>query len=97
MRAEALRTTPVVVSGLTKVFYDESRGEIRAVDNVSFQCREGEVFGLLGANGAGKTTTLRMLSTIIAPTRGTATILNHDVVLDPASVRRSNSMLPSGR
>lgn len=80
---------PVVVSGLTKTFYDESRGEIHAVDRVDFECNEGEVFGLLGANGAGKTTTLRMLSTILTPTSGTASILNHDVVKDPQGVRKN--------
>jgi len=89
LRADPHPTTPVVVSGLTKTFLDESRGTIRAVDGISFECREGEVFGLLGANGAGKTTTLRMLSTIIAPTAGTAEILGHDIVEDPAGVRRS--------
>jgi sodium transport system ATP-binding protein len=77
------------VAGLTKTFYDESRGEVRAVDNISFDCRQGEVFGLLGVNGAGKTTTLRMLSTIMAPTSGTASILNFDLVRQPAEVRRS--------
>jgi sodium transport system ATP-binding protein len=79
----------VVVRDLTKTFLDESRGTIVAVDHVSFDCREGEVFGLLGANGAGKTTTLRMLSTIITPTTGTAQMLGHDIVDDPAGVRRS--------
>jgi sodium transport system ATP-binding protein len=81
--------TPVVVRELTKTFLDESRGTILAVDRVSFECREGEVFGLLGANGAGKTTTLRMLSTIISPTSGSAQLLGHDIVKDPAGVRRS--------
>jgi sodium transport system ATP-binding protein len=81
--------SPVVVRDLTKTFLDESRGTILAVDHVSFECREGEVFGLLGANGAGKTTTLRMLSTIITPTAGTAQMLGHDIVGDPAGVRRS--------
>jgi sodium transport system ATP-binding protein len=82
-------TAPVIVQELTKTFYDESRGEITAVASISFECREREVFGLLGANGAGKTTTLRMLSTILIPTSGTATILNHNVVTDPQSVRKS--------
>ena len=80
---------PVIVRGLTKTFYDESRGEIRAVDGVDFICNEGEVFGLLGANGAGKTTTLRMLSTILAPTAGTASVLGHDVLKDPEGVRKN--------
>ena len=80
---------PVVVQNLSKLFYDEGRGEIRAVDSISFDCREGEVFGLLGANGAGKTTTLRMLSTILAPTSGTASLMGHDVVRDPEGVRKN--------
>src|SRR5208282_5265541 len=48
--------------GLTKLFQDKKRGQIRAVDHVSFTCRPGQIYGLLGANGAGKTTTLRMLA-----------------------------------
>lgn len=90
MRAEqSPAQLPVVVNELTKTFLDESRGTIHAVNGVSFECREGEVFGLLGANGAGKTTTLRMLSTIISPTSGTAQIRGHDIVADPAGVRKS--------
>src|SRR5499426_334487 len=80
---------PVVVRNLRKTFYDEGRGEIKAVDLVNFECREGEVFGLLGANGAGKTTTLRMLSTILAPTSGSAAIMGCDVVADPQGVRKN--------
>ncbi len=80
---------PVLVRNLSKTFYDEGRGEVRAVDSISFECREGEVFGLLGANGAGKTTTLRMLSTILAPSSGTANILGHDVVTDSQGVRKN--------
>jgi sodium transport system ATP-binding protein len=79
---------PVVVKGLTKTFFDEARGEVHAVRGISFDCRAGEIFGLLGANGAGKTTTLRMLSTILAPTAGSATILGHDAITDPPAVRR---------
>jgi sodium transport system ATP-binding protein len=84
-----MTNAPVVVQGLTKTFYDESRGAIRAVDGIDFTCNEGEVFGLLGANGAGKTTTLRMLSTILTPTSGSASILGHDVVKDPQGVRKN--------
>src|SRR5262244_609985 len=80
---------PVVVRNLQKTFYDEGRGEIKAVDSVSFECHEGEIFGLLGANGAGKTTTLRMLSTILVPTSGTATLMGHDVVKNPEGVRKN--------
>ncbi len=62
---------------------------MHAVNAVSFDCREGEIFGLLGANGAGKTTTLRMLSTIIAPSSGTASILGHDVRHAAEKVRQN--------
>lgn len=79
----------VEVQGLTKLFYDESRGEIRAVDGIDFSCAAGEIFGLLGANGAGKTTTLRMLATILTPTTGTAKVMGHEVTGEPEAVRRS--------
>ena len=79
---------PVVVQGLSKTFFDEARGEVQAVRGIDFDCRAGEIFGLLGANGAGKTTTLRMLSTILTPTSGNAFILGSDVVSNPQGVRR---------
>jgi sodium transport system ATP-binding protein len=79
--------------GLSKRFHDKKRGEIRAVDNVSFQCSPGKIYGLLGANGAGKTTTLRMLATILEPTDGTATICGHDIVEQPEKVRASVGFL----
>ena len=79
----------VEVLDLAKTFYDESRGEVKAVEDVTFACRAGEIFGLLGANGAGKTTTLRMLSTILKPTAGAARIMGHDVLGAPEDVRRS--------
>jgi sodium transport system ATP-binding protein len=82
-------TGTVVVRGLTKTFYDESRGEVLAVAGIDFECGAGEIFGLLGANGAGKTTTLRMLATILAPSGGSATVLGHDVAVAPEDVRRS--------
>jgi sodium transport system ATP-binding protein len=80
---------PVSVNRLSKVFYDESRGEVRAVNGINFECQPGEIFGLLGANGAGKTTTLRMLSTVLKPSSGTASVMGHDVLSDPEGVRRN--------
>lgn len=82
-------SAPVEVRGLTKVYIDEGRGEVEAVKGIDFECRQGEIFGLLGTNGAGKTTTLRMLSTLLKPTSGTATVFGHDVLRDPLAVRRS--------
>src|SRR5882724_6363843 len=77
----------IEVRGLSKRFRDRKRGEIRAVDNVSFRCEPGRIYGLLGANGAGKTTTLRVLATILEPSDGTAVICGHDVVEEPEKVR----------
>jgi len=82
-------STPVQVVDLRKTFHDEARGEVHAVDGIGFEAKEGEVFGLLGANGAGKTTTLRMLSTIVLPTSGTASIMGNDVVTEASEVRRN--------
>jgi sodium transport system ATP-binding protein len=79
----------VEVQGLTKLFWDEGRGVVRAVDGIDFVCRPGEILGLLGANGAGKTTTLRMLATILKPSGGSARVMGHDVVEEPEAVRQS--------
>ncbi len=74
--------------GLTKRFFDAKRGEFNAVQSVSFECSKGEIFGLLGPNGAGKTTTLRMITTILKPTAGTAVVNGFDVIKDPRQVRK---------
>jgi ABC-2 type transport system ATP-binding protein len=64
-------------------------GETLAVDGVSFAVPRGSVLGLLGPNGAGKTTTVRMMTTLTMPTSGTARVAGHDVLREPAAVRRS--------
>lgn len=76
------------VQGLTKEFNDPN-GVFRALDNVSFEVRPGEIFGLLGPNGAGKTTCLRILSTVLKPTRGLAEVAGINVMHDAEAVRRS--------
>src|ERR1700731_5483698 len=78
---------------LVKRFRDKNRGEVRAVDGVSFQCRPGEIFGLLGANGARKTTTLRILATILTPSAGTAIGAGYDVTRQSQKVRSSVGFL----
>ncbi|WP_415908890.1 ATP-binding cassette domain-containing protein [Oleiharenicola sp. Vm1] len=78
---------------LTKTFQDKKRGTITAVDDVSFTCRPGQIYGLLGANGAGKTTTLRILATLLQPTRGTASVAGHDVATAPEQVRANVGFL----
>jgi sodium transport system ATP-binding protein len=79
---------PVRTAGLSKSFWEASRGRIDAVSDVTFSCHPGEIFGLLGANGAGKTTTLRMLATILSPTAGDGWIHGHSVLREPQEVRR---------
>jgi len=77
----------IETKGLKKTF--KSRGKtVEAVRGVDLAVKEGEIFGLLGPNGAGKTTTMRMLSTLIEPTEGQATVCGHDLAKDPAGVRR---------
>jgi sodium transport system ATP-binding protein len=78
---------------LVKVFRDKKRGEIKAVNGISFVCKPGSIFGLLGANGAGKTTTLRMLATSLTPTTGEAFIAGFDVISEPAKVREKIGFL----
>src|SRR5687768_8005096 len=74
---------------LTKVYADLHRGPFVALDNLSFTAKSGEVYGLLGPNGAGKTTALRILSTVLQPTSGTALINGYDVVTQPTHVRQT--------
>jgi sodium transport system ATP-binding protein len=78
---------------LTKIFHDKKRGEVRAVDGVSFTCRPGQIYGLLGANGAGKTTTLRLLATLLQPTSGEAAVAGFDVRTQPEKVRANIGFL----
>ena len=75
----------IEVSALERQF----EGEIKAVDGVDLEVAEGEIYGFLGPNGAGKTTTVRMLTTLLRPTGGSATVAGHDVVREAAEVRRS--------
>jgi len=79
----------IEIENLVKVYHDKARGEVRAVDGISFSCRPGEIFGLLGPNGAGKTTTLRTVSTVLAPTGGVVRVMGTDTSTDPVAVRRS--------
>ena len=73
--------------GLTKIFRDRKRGEIRAVDGLTLRVDPGRIYGLLGANGAGKTTALRLLATLLRPTSGSATVGGCDVATEPERVR----------
>ncbi len=85
----------IITSDLTKIFQDKKRGEIRAVDSVSLECKPGRVFGLLGLNGAGKTTLMRLLSTILKPTSGTAQVAGYDILKEPEKVKEKIGFLSS--
>jgi ABC-2 type transport system ATP-binding protein len=77
------------VRQLTKRF-----GEFTAVDQVSFTVQPGEIFGLLGPNGAGKSTLIRMLTTLLPPTSGTASVGGFDIEENPDGVRRAIGVIP---
>lgn len=79
----------ISVEGVTRWY-----GSTRAVDNVSFQVRPGEVVGFLGPNGAGKSTLLKMISTWLPPSAGRIVVGGHDVALEPLAVRRVLGYLP---
>ncbi|AWL40612.1 MULTISPECIES: ABC transporter ATP-binding protein [unclassified Streptomyces] len=78
---------PIIsTSGLSRTFMTKA-GPVEAVRSIDLTVRAGEIIGLLGPNGAGKTTTLRMLTTLLAPTGGAATVAGRDPARDPAGVR----------
>ena len=80
----------MLVEDLVKIY----PGNIVAVDHLSFKVYEGEIYGLIGPNGAGKTTTLRIIATLLKPTRGKVVVCGYDVVRDADKVRELISYLP---
>jgi ABC-2 type transport system ATP-binding protein len=79
----------VKVEGISKSF-----GQLKAVDDVSFEIKQGEVFGFLGPNGAGKSTTINILTTMMRPTSGRATVCGFDVLSQATDVRRNVGVVP---
>ena len=94
LRAEGLRKTFQLSAKQQKLEKTKQKTKV-AVDNLSFSVNRGEIFGILGPNGAGKTTTLRMLSTLIKPDSGDATVCGHSIVREPETVRGSIGFLTS--
>lgn len=76
------------VEGLTKYYADLRRGKLVALDGIGFEAFPGQIYGLLGPNGAGKTTALRIISTVLRPSAGTATVNGFNVLTQPSQVRR---------
>ncbi len=77
------------VQNITKQF-----GDFTAVDGISFSVERGETLGLLGPNGAGKSTLIRMMTTLMLPTSGTAVVNGSDIVKDPDAVRHGIGVIP---
>jgi daunorubicin resistance ABC transporter ATP-binding subunit len=84
-----VRNLAIKAINLTKRF-----GKSVAVDHINFEVYEGEIFGFLGPNGAGKSTTIKMLTTVLTPSEGTATVNGYDVIKQPAHVRQSIGVVP---
>lgn len=80
----------IETKNLTKIY----KGGIKAVDNLNLEIEEGSIYGLLGPNGAGKTTTIKMLTTVIKPTSGTATVAGLDIIKQSMQVRRIIGLVP---
>lgn len=93
-----IKSSRLIISDMPKAIFVKDLvkefSKRRAVDGLSLEVDEGEVFGLIGPNGAGKTTTLRVIATIIKPTSGQVTVCGKDVVRESAEVRRLISYLP---
>lgn len=85
----------IQINSLSKIFEAKKSGEVRAVDGISLEARQGEVLGILGVNGAGKTTLLRMLATLLVPTSGTAAIAGYDLQKQARDVRQNVGFLSS--
>lgn len=88
----------IIIKNLTKTFIKKAqkgrkKEKITAVDHINLEIKKGEIFGLIGPNGAGKTTTIKMLSTLILPDEGTATIDGYDIVKDDEIVRNKIGVL----
>ncbi|RKN40901.1 ABC transporter ATP-binding protein [Streptomyces hoynatensis] len=83
-----MATPPILTTHDLARTFETKRGTVEAVRGVDIAVQPGEILGFLGPNGAGKSTTLRMLTTLLAPSRGTATVAGHDLVREPALVRQ---------
>src|SRR3984885_6213287 len=92
--ANGRNSSPEVGNAIEGAHIVKKYGEFTAVDDISFDVKEEEIFGLLGPNGAGKSTLIRMMTTLIPITAGAARVAGHDVQKDPEGVRRAIGVIP---
>src|SRR5918997_7097216 len=85
--SEVSKTYPVPLTKLKQVFRMRTKEPVTALRSVSFEVREGEIFGLIGRNGAGKTTLTKIIATLVQPTEGAVTVRGFDSVRDEERVR----------
>jgi ABC-2 type transport system ATP-binding protein len=93
---ERAMVNAIEVKDLTRLFGGKKTVPSVALDHLDLEVREGELFGLLGPNGAGKTTLIKILSTLLLPTSGTAKVLGYDVVKDASRIRPRINMVSGG-
>lgn len=86
-------TSIIRIDHLTKIFREKNRS-VTAVDDVTLEVRRGEIFGLLGPNGAGKSTLIRVLTTLLRPTSGTACVDSYDIIRNPEKIRSIIGVCP---
>jgi len=90
---EPVNGSIIRIDNLTKIFTEKNRS-VTAVDNITLEVRRGEIFGLLGPNGAGKSTLIRVLTTLLRPTSGTACVDTYDIIHDPEKIRSIIGVCP---
>jgi ABC-type multidrug transport system ATPase subunit len=83
--------TDVILQNITKTY---NKGQVLAVNDISFSVKKGELFGLIGPDGAGKTSIFRMLTTLLQPDRGTASVSGFDIVRDYKEIRKQIGYMP---
>jgi ABC-type multidrug transport system ATPase subunit len=89
-----MEKTAIMADRLSKIYNLNRKNEVQALKDLNLHIKKGEIYGLLGENGAGKTTTVRILTTMIKATSGTASIFNYDIVTDSNAVRKLVGCLP---
>lgn len=89
-----MESAVISTNQITKIYNEGKKSELYAVKDLNLNIKEGEIYGLLGENGAGKTTTVRILTTMIKATSGTATVFGNDIVSESSDVRKLIGSLP---